>query len=338
MRAFVTGSTGLIGTNLVKLLLRNGHAVRALARDPRKAALAFAGLDLEVVEGDIRNAGGFAERLAGCDVLFHAAAYYREYYAPGDHREALAEANVAATRALLEEADRRGVRRAVYVSSAGVIGNKPNGAPGDEDGPVSPGTRENLYYRSKLDAEAEVARFARSHRMEVVLVLPGFTVGPEDRSPTPGGELVLAFLHRKLPVIVPGGFTMADARDVAATLEAASRLGKPGERYVAAGSFVSYSELLRTLERVSGIPAPGRRVPKALALLAASFQEVRSKLGGAPPNITRERLRAVFAERRWDASKARRDLGVSFRPIEETLRDTVRWFVEQGLAPGVRPA
>lgn len=147
--------------------------------------------------------------------------------------------------------------------------------------------------------------------------------------------MVLAFLRRELPVIVPGGVTLVDARDVAATLEAAARRGVPGERYIAASSFVSYAELLEALERLSGVPAPTRRIPKTLALLYATVQELRAGLGGPPPNVTRERLHAVFAEHRWDSSKARRELGVSFRPVEETLRDAVRWFVDNGYTPGV---
>lgn len=326
MIAFVTGSTGLIGGSLVRRLVGKGWSVRALARDRGKAARAFAGLPVEVVEGDVLRPDEFAARFTGCDVLFHAAAYYREYYKRGDHRESLDAINVRATRALLQQADRLGVGRTVHVSSAGVVGKRPGGVAGDEAGPVSPGTRGNLYYRSKLDAEREVEHFTRSHRMPVVVVLPAFTVGPEDRSPTPGGDLVLAFLQRRLPIVLPGGFTMVDARDVAATLEAAARIGRPGERYIAAASHVSFAELLRMLERVSGIPAPTRRVPKALALLMATVEELRARVRGRDPGITRERLRGIFADHRWDSTKARTELGVSFRPLEDTLRDTVSWF------------
>lgn len=329
MKAFVTGSTGLIGTNLVRLLVEKGYAVRALARDRRKAARALAGLDVEVVEGDVRHVAGFVDRLAGCDVLFHLAAYFREYYRPGDHREALRAVNVDATRALLEQGDRMGVGRAVFVGSAGVVGEPADGSPADERAPVSPGTRRNRYFRSKLEAEHEVVRFGQTHRLPVVRVLPALTFGPEDRGPTSAGELVLAFLREELPVIVPGGVTIVDARDVAATLEAAARRGEPGARYLAAASFVEYAELLRLLERVSGVPAPTRRIPKALALLVATLEELRARVAGRAPTVTRERLHAVFRALRWDGSKARRDLGVTFRPIEETLRDTVRWFQER---------
>jgi dihydroflavonol-4-reductase len=170
-------------------------------------------------------------------------------------------------------------------------------------------------------------RFARTHHMPVVSVLPALTLGPDDRGPTAGGQMVLDFLRGRVSAIVPGGVTVVDARDVAATLEAAARKGRAGERYLAAGSFVSFAELLRLLERVSGVPAPTRRMPRTPALWMAGLQELRFRLGGRPPSVTRVRLRALFAEHVWDASKARRELGVSFRQLEETLRDTVAsWF------------
>lgn len=85
MKAFVTGSTGLLGNNLVRLLTEQGHTVKALVRSKEKAAKLFEGLEVTLVQGDMKDVPGFASDLEGCDVLFHAAAYFREYYQPGDH-------------------------------------------------------------------------------------------------------------------------------------------------------------------------------------------------------------------------------------------------------------
>lgn len=104
MRAFVTGSTGLLGSNLVRELLAEGHRVTALVRSRAKAARVFAGLDVALIEGDLADVAAFAPALAGHDVLFHTAAFFREYYQPGDHWPTLKALNVDSTMALLRAA------------------------------------------------------------------------------------------------------------------------------------------------------------------------------------------------------------------------------------------
>ncbi len=95
MRAFVTGSTGLLGNNLVRILLNAGHEVWALARSKEKAQRELGDTAARVVLGDIRNVANFAYELRGIDAIFHTAAYFREYYNPGDHSNAIELTNVA---------------------------------------------------------------------------------------------------------------------------------------------------------------------------------------------------------------------------------------------------
>src|SRR5215471_5519632 len=132
MRAFITGSTGLLGNNLVRLLCEQGYEVTALVRSRAKAARLFVGLNVSLVEGDMRDVAAFGAALEGCDILFHTAAYFREYFQPGDHWKTLEAINVKGTRTLLEEAERRGIQKVIYVSSSSVIGSQSSAAPGDE--------------------------------------------------------------------------------------------------------------------------------------------------------------------------------------------------------------
>jgi nucleoside-diphosphate-sugar epimerase len=80
--AFVTGATGLLGNNLVRLLLSRGVGVKALARSREKAERQFAGLPVEIVTGDLSDVARFAARLKGVDVVFHTAAYFRDSFNP----------------------------------------------------------------------------------------------------------------------------------------------------------------------------------------------------------------------------------------------------------------
>jgi dihydroflavonol-4-reductase len=204
MRAFVTGSTGLLGSNLVNLLLQNGYDVRALARSREKARRLLNDPRVEIIEGDMEAIDGFADALAGCDALFHAAAYFREYFAPDDdHWTKLKRINVDGTIALLHEAERRGVGKAIYVSSSTVIGASPNGGVSDETTPPDKSVEINLYAKSKVMAEAAVAEFLKAHTLPVVLILPTAMVGPQDAAPTRIGEAIIQLLKREFPVVLP---------------------------------------------------------------------------------------------------------------------------------------
>jgi dihydroflavonol-4-reductase len=325
-KVFVTGATGLLGNNLVRLLVEQGYEVVGLVRSEEKAKHLLGDVKMTVVKGDMRDVPGFAQALDGCHTVFHTAAYFREYYGPGDHAPALEEINVKGTLALMDEADRLGVRRFVHTSSAGTVGMRPDGSPGDEDTPPSPEQLRNLYFKSKIDGDAKIRDRERKAKMAVVEILPGWMWGPRDAAPTAAGRMALDFLARKIPVIVSGGMCVVDARDVAAAMIAAMEKGKDGGKYIVAGEFYTIEELLRELERVSGVSAPKRRIPHAVVMTFAFIQEVVGRLTGREVLMTREGVRTVSACYRVSSAKARRELGVTFRPLEETFRDVVGWY------------
>jgi dihydroflavonol-4-reductase len=339
MQAFVTGGTGLLGTNLIRHLVSEGHEVRALVRSMDKAQRQFADLwepwraRLSFVEGDLTDVASFALGLAGCDVVFHTAAYFREYYQPGDHWATLEALNVHATQQLLEAAERHGVRRVVHVSTVGVIGMTPDGGPGDESTPPTSGQMRNLYFRSKHLADWMIDTFERASRLEVVTVHPGWMFGPGDAAPTSAGALVLQFLRRELPGVPDGGMNVADARDVAAAMLTAAERAPAGAHYVVGGPFVTTAQIFAALERVSGVAAPRRRIPPRLLEAIAWIGETVARLRRRPAAISLEGVRMLHSKSRVNSARAVRDLGVTFRPLDDTLRDTVRWFVAQGIVP-----
>ncbi|WP_163864029.1 SDR family oxidoreductase [Myxococcus eversor] len=336
MRAFVTGSTGLLGTNVVRALVAGGHTVRALARSPSKARKVLGGLTgVEVVEGDMQDVKGFAAALEGCDVVIHTAAYFREYYAAGDHWPKLYAINVKATVELAEAAHLRGVKRFVDISSSGTVGTKPDGSAGDEQTPPAPVASANLYFKSKVESERELNAFGARSGMEVVYVLPGWMFGPWDSGPTGAGQFVLDFLAGKMPALLDGGGSLVDARDVAQATVVAAEKGRAGERYLVGGEFVDLATLSQALERVTGVKGPRRTLPHALAVALGAAGQTWARLTGGETSLTVEGVRTMHAKLRVDSTKARRELGASFRPLEETLRDTVAWLREHklGAAP-----
>lgn len=339
MKAFVTGSTGLLGSNLVHALVEAGYQVKALARSREKAAKILAGTGAEIVIGDMENVEAFVPALDGCDVLFHTAAYFREYFGPGDHWGTLKRINVDGTIKLLTEAEKRGLKKAIYVSSSGVLGQRKNGAPADESTGPDANAMANLYFRSKVVAEEAVADFLKTQRLPVVMILPTAMFGPRDAAPTGAGQIVLDFMAGKMPAIPPGGFSVVDVRDVTAAMVKAVEKGKSGERYIIGGDYYSFGDIFRLLSQITGVPAPARHLPYAAALAYAWLSERQAQLTGKRPTASVNAIRGLRARREVNMAKARRELGVTLRPFEQTLRDEVDWFRQNGyIASETRPA
>ncbi len=333
--AFVTGATGLLGNNLVRLLLERGVEVKALVRSREKARQQFGQMErLEIIEGDMEHVSGFAGAMAGCDVVFHTAAYFRESYGGGKHWAQLKRINVDATAELITAAYGAGVRRFVHTSSIAVV-NGPRGAWIDETMMRDENDADD-YYRSKIQSDRAVAAFLDRHAdMFGVFVMPGWMHGPGDLGPTAAGQFALDFMKRALPGIPPGTFSFVDARDVALALVAADEKGRRGEHYLAAGHHIAMRDLVQIYEKVTGIPAPQRAIPVAILWPIACFQEMMARITGRPALLSLATVRTMRneAERtRFDPAKSQNELGLRFRPIEVTVCDETSWFSGQDLA------
>ena len=330
--AFVTGATGLLGNNLVRQLVELGVEVRALARSKEKAAKQFGSLAIEVVVGDINDPGTFLGRLAGSDIVFHTAAFFRDNYKGGDHWDQLYTTNVVGTAKLLETCYQAGVRRFVHTSSVATLRAEP-GTVANETMLRREQDADN-YYRSKILSDREVTKFLDTHpEFWATLVLPGWMHGPGDTGPTSAGQTVLDYLQRKLPGVPPGGFSVVDARDVAETMIRAAQHGQRGERYLAAGRSMTMEDLFQGLEKVSGIRAPRNKVPLPILYVMAAISELRTRVTRKPALISWAMVQLLVNERdrhHFDSSKSEKELGIRFRDVEQTLRDEVGWFQANG--------
>jgi dihydroflavonol-4-reductase len=323
--AFVTGATGLLGNNLCRALVDRGWQVKGLVRSREKADRLFQDSGIEFVSGDMENVSAFAPTLAGVDVVFHTAAFFREYYQPGNHWETMKRINVDATMELLATAQNQGVKRFLFISSSGVIQTQP-GELATETAGYSAFAQENLYFKTKVLAEQEIYRFLETSPLDVVMILPGWMMGPGDAAPTSAGQLILDLLAKKLPGLVDGGSSLADARDVAMATIAAAERGKRGDRYIAAGSLVTMTEIAREVEKVSGVKAPGIMLPSGLALSIAHLSARCSSWTGRKNPMPPAGIRTLLEKAQLSSAKAEQELGASFRPLGETIKDTVDWY------------
>lgn len=327
--ALVTGATGLLGSNLCELLVSQGWQVKGLVRSIDKAKRFLESNPIQIVQGDMENVPAFAQALKGVDVVFHTAAFFREYYQPGSHWKKMKCINVDATIELLQAAQAQGVARTIFTSSSGVIQTYPHQM-ANENAPYSEFAQKNLYFKTKILAEREIYRFLDTSRMDVVMILPGWMMGPGDAAPTSAGQLVLDLLASKLPGIINGGASLTDVRDVAAAMVSAAEQGKRGERYIVAGSLKTMKDIALELEAISGVKAPTMEIPDKIALSIAWLLETWAGLTGGVNPMPLAGIQTLLEKANLSSAKAIQELGVTFRPFRDTLKDTVLWYQSQG--------
>jgi len=322
--AAVTGASGHLGANLVRTLLDEGHAVRALVRDDVRA---LEGLPVERVPGDVLDPSSLAPLVAGADAVFHLAAHIS---IAGDRDGLVLRTNVEGPRHVAAACLAAGVPRLVHVSSIHALAADPAGAPVDEGrrpADLEPGAP--AYNRSKALGEREVLA-AAARGLRAVILRPTAVLGPHDHKPSRMGRVLLALARGRMPGLVAGGFDWVDARDVARAAVAAARNGRAGGRYLLPGHWRTLSQVALAVAGWSGRPPPRLLVPMTLARLAAPLAEAWAHLAGGEALFTRESLHALRHYRGVRGDEAARDLGFAPRPFEETVRDALDWYRAQG--------
>jgi len=332
MKAFVTGSTGLLGNNLVRQLLAEGHDVVGLTRSDKKFEDMLGDTAAVPVVGDMEDIVGFEAQLEGCDVVFHTAAYFREYYGKGDHLPKLEAINVRGTLELMAAADARRVKAFIHTSSSGAVGKRPDGGAGDEDTPPSPRQLRNLYFKSKVDGDTKIRGYESPSGMRVIQILPGWMWGPGDAAPTSAGQIVFDFLDGKFPAVPDGGSSVADARDVAAAMIGA--VDQPhGERFIVGGTYHSLRDVVDLLAQETGRKAPKANLPVWFAIGYAHMAEAWASITGGRAAASLEGVRTMAEKHSVTSAKAERELGAQFRPLEETIHDVVSWYRGHDMLP-----
>ncbi len=318
----ITGATGFIGWHVARHLVEQGVKVRVLARDPKRVH------DLDGVEialGDLKDPDSLKRAVAGCGVVYHVAADYRLW---SKDPEELYRCNVAGTHNLLAASREAGIERFVYTSTVGCIG-MPSGRLGDETTPVGLDDMAGAYKRSKFLAEQEALRFA-SEGFPVIIVNPTAPVGDHDIKPTPTGRIIVDFLRGGMPAFLETGLNLVDVRDTARGHVLACEQGKPGERYILGGENLTLVQIFQKLAELSGVPAPTRQIPYAVAYAAGVASTALAHLTGWEPRAPLDGVRMARKKMFVTPAKAVRELGFSAAPVEGALRRAVDWFRSQG--------
>ena len=327
MTTLLTGATGFVGSAVARVLAARGHSLRVLTR-PTSDRRNLAGVEAEVVTGDLTDPDSLARAAAGCRYVVHVAADYRFWVPnPAD----MLRANVQGSIAMMRAAQRAGAERIVHCSSVAALGHSADGSPADEATPVDEAGLISTYKRSKYQAEQAVLELVRAESLPVVVVNPAAPVGPRDIKPTPTGKMIMDAANGRMPAYLDTGLNVVHVDDVAEGHVLALERGRIGERYILGGENLDLKDLLTLVAQVAGRRPPAIRLREAWLWPVAAGMEAFARLTGIAPMMTRDVLKMARWKMFFSSDKAIAELGYAPRPARQAVEDAVTWFRASGM-------
>lgn len=315
----VTGASGHLGANLVRMLLAAGDGVRAITAEPAdREPKALWGLPVSRVQADITDLDQVRRAVEGADVLYHLAGWIS--VARKDSGR-MWQVNHRGAQIVARAAREAAVGRMVHVSSVQTL------APSeviDETAPLA-GEDASPYDLSKLAGERAVLDEV-ANGLDAVVVLPTAIIGPEDHGPSRAGRSLLKIWAGGLPLVTEGGHDWVDVRDVACGMIAAERFGTTGRRYLLGGGWNSLLDLARSAAALVGRPGPRATVPIGVAKAVAPLAEFAGRVAMREPWFTPAALHSLTHHRHVDHGLAAAELAYRPRPLAESLADTHTWW------------
>jgi dihydroflavonol-4-reductase len=329
VKVLVTGATGFLGANLVRLLLERGAEVHCVIRKPNQLTkdLPITLHKIPLVD-EFEHVESLAKVMDGCDTIYHLAGMFDP--SPGGVLR-MTNLHVFGTRALLRAAEKVQVRRFVHCSSSVTVGFGDRNNLGDEDSFLNPttvyggGGALRGYFNSKQQSEELVLGW---ENLQTVVVNPDYIIGPYDVKPT-SGQLILQMSKSTIPFYPRGGKCFLGARDCALAHIAAGERGMVGERYLLGYHNLSYQEFMSKISDVVGTRAPLMGLPKSVVRILGHIGPYLTRLdehrfAGLDPYV----FRAMQQPRYRNGTKMVSELGIDPTPIEQSIEACYKWFVD----------
>ncbi len=322
MRILLTGATGFLGNNLVRMLLDEGHQVTALIRQ-RSVPPALAGIDVDLRQAQL-DSPELTEKIPDdFDCLIHCAA---QIQIGRTELESSRRANVESTRILAGICRERG-KRMIHVSTVDTLAYSHDGQPKTEQD-REPRKPPAAYVVTKTEAE-NVFAAELTRGLDGVIVHPGFMLGPYDWRPS-SAEMMIAVAKLRPPFAPAGGASVADVRDVAAGIIAAIERARTGENYILGGHNLSYFDLWRLMAAEAGVRPPRLVLPNWLARGAGMFGDVKARIVGRETNLNSMATAMGQLRHYYSSAKSQLELGYTVRPVEESIAACWRWVKDMG--------
>lgn len=320
MKIFITGATGFIGMHLIDRLAQTDHNLCCLVRATSSVdALKEKGTTL--IEGDVTDKASLRQGMAGCDWVVHLANVF-SFWEPD--KQLYADVNIAGTRNVMECALEADVAKVIHVSTALVYG-KPADCPFTEDSTVGP-ARFSVYAQTKYEGDLLAWELYEKKGLPIVVIYPSGVLGPGNTKAT--GQYIKNLLLRKIPTTAfdDSVFTWVHVRDVAeGILRALEKKNNIGEKYLLGAADLSQRQFNELVRDISGIAIPSLRMPDTIATINAALLTGIANLTKKPPmwGMATDLVRTLKKGLQFDASKAERELGITYTPIRVAFEEEI---------------
>ncbi|ESU29254.1 hypothetical protein FLJC2902T_06500 [Flavobacterium limnosediminis JC2902] len=330
MKILVTGATGYLGNNLAHVLADNGNEVHALVRS-ESAKNILQHPNIRLFRGDLSDKDSLIAAMKGCSQVFHTAAKVGLCI---DDADEFYKVNVEGTRNVIQVALQTEIEKAVFTSTAGIIG------PSDEKPLNELNVRRvpiELAYEETKKVSEDLIFESAAKGFEAVVVSPSKIYGPGAVSQALKTNSVMGFFLKKGFTIVPGSgdyeICLAFVDDVVNGHIQAMQRGKRGEKYILGGCNVSYQKLFSMLRDVASTKSYIVPVSKNAFKTLAYLQWAVYKTFGNRPVFTVEFADCLFSNYVFSSDKAIRELGYKITPLKEGLEQTVAFLLGADLLP-----
>lgn len=320
MKVLVTGASGHIGNHVVRALLEAGSTPISFVR-PASDRRALRGLACEAREGDLLDAASVERTMVGIDAVMHVGAVHRNMARDPDD---IVRPAVEGTRAVLDAAEKHGVKRVILTSSGATVGfakdlSKPLDESAHQERIKSP------YIRAKVEQEKLALERAKAGHVEVVVLNPSGVFGPHDYRLTPATRALVGLLQGD-PAFL--GVCFTDVRDVARAHVLALEKGRSGERYLVSGDNTAPAQGADLFEQVGDVRPPQFHPPGFLARFLVGRMEKKAAKDGSDPATTRDAIEDVDGGHLvYDSTRSKRELGMTYRGAKDVLTDAFRWLL-----------
>ncbi|NVK52331.1 MAG: NAD-dependent epimerase/dehydratase family protein [Flavobacteriaceae bacterium] len=318
---FVTGASGLLAVNTIKILLASQHKVIGLLRDVSKFPLQKHP-NLKLVVGDITKEASYLKEITLVDSIIHIAAITSQDISDYAIYQ---KVNATATAHLFKNAQQNNVKRFIYISTANTFGYGTFDNLGDETKEIRYPFVNSLYAKSKLEGQERILELSKKQDSTTLIILnPTFMIGAFDTKPS-SGRMILSAYKKKVLFYPPGGKSFINVKDTASAVVNSLTKGKNREAYVLSGENLTFKEFYKKVNLQLDANPIMIKIPKWLLLTVGFFGSILRSIG-VKTEATLTNVETLCIYNFYSNNKAKKELNLVQQPIENGISDAIDWF------------
>lgn len=328
----VVGGTGFLGSHIVLQLLQTQYTPVVVARTPAKVHRVLPG-KVETRQADVTDLESLRRALEGCTYVHSVAALLDQIFTAATpvQEDETVRTNVQGMLNVLRAAHEHGAKRVILTSSCSTRYTRGGTVTTEDPPPAELKLVNDPYVRSKVQGEKAAEAFARETGLQIAHILPGALIGPGDRGPGPLGAGLIGRLNGVRAPSIEGAFPVTDVRDAARAHIRAMEVERVREAYLVVAATLSMRELHEMATRFAGASPQQMFLSPRAAMAVALIAETVARIQKKPPIFTRNAVRHPARSQRYDCSRAATELGITYIPVETTVREWLEWWIDNGM-------